>query len=64
MSLGSTRFDEDLLDGVPVSYPELLDFSEEYVAFDDVKGCALDVSKVRAARDVEMQFIKQRQVYK
>jgi hypothetical protein len=41
-----------------------LESEKEYEAWDDVKGGLLDIQKVRSARELEMEFVKARGVYK
>lgn len=36
----------------------------DFVAWDDMKGSELNIAKVREARDVEMQYIRRRNVYR
>ena len=36
----------------------------DFVAWDNMKGSELNIAKVREARDVEMQYIRRRNVYR
>ena len=43
---------------------DLLTMEQEWEAIDDVKGVPLDPDKARAAREVEMSFVKKRGIWR